>query len=131
MFSLFEDECTVISADNKAKVGVGIPCVHRLTNIRHKFFIKGSGPNFAESTDDDWRPPPSPTPSENERFTSQRNLSKSIDGSGDTAVIQEDQLDEPIHTDEEELLPPLVPIDVRDAEELLPPLVPMELHDAV
>ena len=44
MFSLFDDECTIISADNKAKVGIGIPAVSRYVDMRQKFFMTGHGP---------------------------------------------------------------------------------------
>lgn len=48
LFFLFEDECTVISADNKAKIGIGIPCVNRLTDLSQKFFMTGQGPNYPD-----------------------------------------------------------------------------------
>ena len=48
MFSLFDDECTIISADNKAKVGIGIPAVSRYVDLSQKFFLSGSGPNLPD-----------------------------------------------------------------------------------
>ena len=47
-FSLYEDECTVISADNKAKIPIGIPVVNRLVSLRQKFFMTGESPNFPD-----------------------------------------------------------------------------------
>ena len=37
-----------MSCDDKAKIPVGIPAVHRLNNINHKFFMTGSGPNYPD-----------------------------------------------------------------------------------
>ena len=46
--ALHKDQFTVISADNKAKIPIGLPCVNRLNSLRHKFFLSGEQPNFPD-----------------------------------------------------------------------------------
>ena len=37
-----------MSNDDKAKIVAGLPAVHRLNNLNHKFFMRGSQPNFPD-----------------------------------------------------------------------------------
>lgn len=46
--ALFEDECNTISADDKAKIPIGIPAVHRLNSLNNKFFLRDQGPNHPD-----------------------------------------------------------------------------------
>ena len=45
---MFDNECCIVSADNKAKIPIGIAAVNRLNSLSHKFFLSQSGPNFPD-----------------------------------------------------------------------------------
>ena len=46
--SLFSEEATVISGDNKCKIPLGLPCVNRLNTLRKKFFLSDSMPEYPD-----------------------------------------------------------------------------------
>ena len=46
--ALHSEQFTVISADNKCKLPLGLPCVNRLNSLCHKFFLQGEGPNYTD-----------------------------------------------------------------------------------
>ena len=46
--SLFSEEATVISGDNKCKIPLGLPCVNRLNTLKKKFFLSDSMPEYPD-----------------------------------------------------------------------------------
>ena len=48
--SLFEDECSMLSCDNKCKIpcGGGVSAINRLNTLSRKFFTSSDMPNFSD-----------------------------------------------------------------------------------